>query len=138
AIFLANGFMGSLRRIAIMTIAAVAAFVQLYGSSQNPLSYYQEYFLSYRDNVYFRVNLRDNQSAALMRDFAVMRLDERGQPDGALPPAVFPAPMLDSLYLPQHTQWYGYADMWKLGYCDWLFLNVLTGRENPDPMEGMR
>lgn len=138
AVFLFEGAMGSVRRIAIMTVAAIGAFVQIYGSSQNPLSYYQEYFLSYRDNVYYRVNLRDNQAAALRRDFALMRLDEQGRPDGVLPPAVFPAPMLDSLYLPQHTQWYAYADMWKLGYCDWFFFNVLTGRENPDPMEGMR
>ena len=54
--------------------------------------------------------------------------EDTGEPGREVQPAALPAPLVDSLYLPQHTQWYGNARLWRLGYRDMMLWRVLTGQ----------
>lgn len=138
AAFLFTGIVSWWRRAVTAAVMVVGIGVQLLGSSQNPLDYYREYFLTYRDLVYHRLSLREMQVAALQRDFAI----HHRRPDGSLGAEVapglefLPAPMIDSLYLPEHSQWATYPEMWRMGYSDLYLLNRLTGRRSPDRWRG--
>ncbi len=135
AVFLFWGPVSFAARISRSAILAVAVFVQIYGSTQNPLDYYREYFSTYRDGTYHRVNLTPNQLASISDHFLLIAMDSERRPIGETDPRAFPAPMIDSIYLPQHTQWASYAEMWRLGYCDWFFLNALRGGRPIDAEE---
>ena len=115
-------------------VLAVGVAVQVYGSSQSPLEFYREYFLTYRDLVYHRSNYRPMQLQAMQREFALHHRNRDGSPgrELALDPFELPAPMIDSLYIPEHTQWASYREMWKVGFRDWYFLSALTGHKSPD------
>lgn len=130
AVFLAAA-MNAKRLVAGAAILVASAGVQLYGSSQNPLDYYREYFMTPEDGEYFTVNLRDLQAAAFAESFLLTQRNRDGSAGRAAEPSEIPAPMIDSLYLPQHTQWYAYARMWRLGYCDLYFYNLLARGERP-------
>lgn len=130
AVFLATALNWK-RLVAGVAVFAVAVGVQLYGSSQNPLDYYREYFMTVDDSEYLRVNLRDLQAVAFEEEFVLARRQSDGSMGARVSPADLPAPLIDSLYLPQHTQWYAYARMWRLGYCDLYLWNLLVRDEPP-------
>ncbi|MCC5875739.1 MAG: phospholipid carrier-dependent glycosyltransferase [Candidatus Sumerlaeia bacterium] len=134
AIFLFLGALSWRRMVGVGAVMIVAAGVQVYGSSQSPLEYYREYFMTYRDLVYHRVNYRPMQVQAIQRDFAIHHRNRDGSLGRELGMESFelPAPMIDSLYLPEHTQWASYREMWAIGYRDWYFWNALTGNKSPD------
>lgn len=134
AIFLFQGSLQLLRSIMIGGILGAAVWVQVYGSSQSPLEYYREYFMTYRDLVYHRVNYRPMQVQAIREDFAIFHRNRDGSLGRELraESLELPAPMIDSLYLPEHTQWASYREMWQIGYRDWYFWNALTGHKSPD------
>ncbi len=113
----------------------IAIAVQIYGSSQDPLAYYHEYFRTYDDLEYHRVNITENQGAFIMREFAFTTRAEDGGSVIELPPGNFPAPMIDAIYLPQHTQWASNRRMWRLGYRDWFYWNALFGQNVPNRWE---
>jgi hypothetical protein len=132
AVFLYCGHISIKRWIATVVIFIPAVCVQLYGSSQNPLDYYKEYFQTYDDLEYHKVNLRGIQMGDVMRNFAFYEKTSEGKISRQISPQHFPAPMIDSLYLPQHTQWASYNRMWQFGYCDWYFWNACFGNKSPD------
>ncbi|CAN5292729.1 hypothetical protein BH09SUM1_BH09SUM1_08810 [soil metagenome] len=119
-------------RIAVSTIAAIGVSVQVYGSSQSPLDYYREYYMTFRDLEYSRVNVDAFQAQMITNDFVFARRGDNGQSDGDVSPTQFPAPLQNSLYQPQDTQWAAYATMWKFGYCDWYLWNLFRSGKNPD------
>lgn len=132
AAFLFTGALNWKRKIVTAIVAPVAVAVQLYGGSQDPLSYYHEYYRTFDDLEYHTVNLTPNQSQFIQREFVVSSRSDDGAAGIELSPARFPAPMIDALYIPQHTQWYSNAQMWRLGYRDWFFWTLIFGEKNPD------
>ncbi len=122
-----------LKRILIHTILIISGLVQIYGSSQNPLDYYQEYFQTFDDDTYHTVNLRDLQRIQIAREITLVQTDWIARQDAdwktrhlfLVSPDVFPAPMIDSIYIPQHTQWATYRDMWSRGVCDIYLVNLI-------------
>ncbi len=132
AAFLFTGPPSQWRRLAVLVVLIAGAGVQLYGSSQSPLDYYHEYFRTFDDLEYHRVNLTPMQQQAISREYTLRVVRPDGSAGQAVSPTRFPAPMIDSIYLPQHTQWSTYAQMWRFGYCDWYFLNAIRGVEEPD------
>lgn len=132
AVFLFTGTMSAARRIALAVILIVGAAVQIFGSSQNPLDYYSEYFQTFSDGEYHRVNLTPIQAQNIASEFNLRVVERDGGLGQTVNPGAFPAPMIDSLYLPQHTQWASYGRMWRLGYCDWYLLNAVKNNRAPD------
>ncbi|MBI1292983.1 phospholipid carrier-dependent glycosyltransferase [bacterium] len=120
------------RRAIMWGLLAVGAVVQIFGTSQAPMDYYREFFTTFGDLTYHRVNLRGLQESEMQREFALFYRERDGKLGGEISPSAIPAPLIDSLYLPQHSQWYSYPVMWQMGYCDWLVLNAIRGAQNPD------
>lgn len=118
----------SIKRVVIVPlVASVGIAVQLYGSSQSPTDYYREFFLTTDDLLYHRINLRGMQESSFQESFQLSFRD--GTPAS---PHLIPAPMIDSLFLPEHSQWVSYRLMWRYGYSDWYWYNALREGTNPD------
>lgn len=133
AAFLWNEGRSLMRRALMWTLLAVGAGVQIFGTSQASMDYYREFFTTPEDLTYHQLNIRGVQEAAIQANFALHFRDSDGSVSREARPGAFPAPLIDSLYLPQHTQWYSYPLMWQMGYCDWLVWNALRGgARNPD------
>jgi hypothetical protein len=135
AVFLFLQRQSLVQKFLVTALFLIGVAVQIYGSSQSPLEFYREYFNTFRDLEYHRVNIRDQQAMAIQRDFVFAYREEDGTASPDIEPGLFPAPMIDSLYLPQHTQWASYHRMWQFGYCDWYFWNAAFGSRNPDRWE---
>lgn len=111
------------RRLFIDAVLLVGILVQLYGCSQNFIDYYILYyrtpFTSPNANVFYSP---DDTAPTMMR---LERVDPR---TGQFVPASFAqlvAPINDSIYVPQNSQWYRYAEMWEDGYTDNLWLRLV-------------
>ncbi len=138
AVFLFTGpAAGWMVRTLAVALLVLGVGVQLYGSSQSALDYYREYFLFHENEEYHQVNLRGMQEDAIRRGFGVFLREPDGRLGTEVPPSRLPAPMIDSLYLPQHTQWWTYRRMWRLGYSDWYLWNALRADEPPVPGGGL-
>lgn len=124
-----------LTRLAYAAIMIPAAAVQVYGTSQHPVEFY---------TLYYRLPLlrpepRLPMATALYSPGEAVPLVHRlGMVDpatGQKKPDAFwplPAPINDSIYVPQNSVWYRYAEMWDLGYTDNLWLRLwrrAQGRE---------
>ena len=132
SVFLFQQALSLPRRVIVGAALLVGALVQLYGSSQSPLEYYREYFTTYRDGIYHQVNMEPLQQQAIGRDFVFTFRNLDGSQSADINPTMFPAPILDSIYVPQHSQWASYHQMWQIGFCDFYFWNALTNRKLPD------
>lgn len=109
-------------------VLAAGVAVQLYGSSQSPMDFYHELYMTPRDGEYYRVAYRAFEYASVGQSFAVDLRREDGTRGMEVRPSLLPAPLVDSLYLPHHTQWTGNARLWRLGYRDWLLWRIATGQ----------
>jgi hypothetical protein len=115
------------KRVVTWSILAVGAMVQIYGTSQSFIDYYE---------IYFRQTTNEPTARALYSPgeghpyFASQQ-----RPDGSfsnempISLARVPAPINDSIYIPQNTQWARYREMWSLGLNDFFWLHVLSPKE---------
>lgn len=118
--FLFVGAETLVRRVVVKVLAIVGLFAALFGCLQSPIDFYHEYFRTPEDGEYFRVEYRGMELATVRELFHIQpRFPEMAVDPAASP---LPAPMYDSLYVPQHTQWAGYPRMLKRGMCDWWLL----------------
>lgn len=103
------------RRVAVIVVSVVAAGVQLFGAMQSSMDFYLEFYRTPEDGVYFATPYRPDEAAAMRAVFGVAQ------------PNLIPSPIVDSLYVPQHTQWAGYPVMARMGYCDVWIVRATTG-----------
>jgi hypothetical protein len=117
------------RRILFDLFLLAGIAVQIYGSSQNFIDFYILYYRTPLTAPQARVMYGGEDAAA-----GAFRL-EAAMPDGSVQPVPLtaaPAPINDSIYVPQNSQWYRYSEMWDLGYTDNLWLRMYKrslGRE---------
>ncbi|MDX2175348.1 MAG: hypothetical protein SF028_02650 [Candidatus Sumerlaeia bacterium] len=128
AAFLLRGPLGAARRLTVSTIAAVGLAVQLYGAWQSPLEFFTEYFNTPADGEYLTVPYRPGEEAVI----AGVNVVTDATTGRRLAASLMPAPLSDSLYVPQHTQWAVYPAMAALGYNDLYWWRRLFPRESPD------
>ncbi|MCX7625094.1 MAG: hypothetical protein N2Z21_02635 [Candidatus Sumerlaeaceae bacterium] len=102
---------GRLRRWLFAALMPVAFGVQLYGASQNFIDFYILYFRTPETlpNAYVLYSQED------------------------LTPMRAVAPINDSIYVPQNSQWYRYWEMWQLGYTDNLWLRLWNRARGTEP-----
>lgn len=100
-----------LRRFVYWLVVTMSFGVQLYGASQNFIDFYI---------LYYRTPETEPNAYALY-----------SQED--LKPLRAIAPINDSIYVPQNSQWYRYAEMWQLGYRDNLWLRLCRRAWNEEP-----
>ncbi|MGF1573874.1 MAG: hypothetical protein ACFCU1_12485 [Sumerlaeia bacterium] len=107
-------------------LIAAGVLAQLIGSLQSPMDFYRELYLSLKDGVYFSTAMRPMELQTIAQDYQVMKLHPSNpRLNRPVSPAVLPAPLTDSLYVPQHTQWVGAPLLWTLGYCDVFVLRLI-------------
>ncbi len=139
--WLADNWYG-LRRKVVIALLAVSAAVQVYGCSQSFFEYYHLYFRSPEPPNAYIVNGAENRSVYYMGGSVgglVDRVSRRpvrlilqdaqsGQPIRELSPVEYlRAPISDSIYQPQNSQWARYMDMYREpGVHDFLWLHVLS------------
>jgi len=118
------------RMIVVVASISVGASVQLFACSQNFIDFYMEYF---------RTPDRAPSSRALyVPGEAAEFVVQRQFPNGRMSPAVplssmhVPAPINDSVYVPQNTAWYGYVEMWREGRHDLFWLHQLGVGDHAD------
>lgn len=100
------------RKAVFAAVMVPAVCVQLYGASQSFIDFYI---------LYYRTPQTPPQAMA-------MYSAEDAAPQNS------PAPLNDTIYVPQNSQWYLYADMWDRGYVDNLWLRLARrakGAERP-------
>ncbi|MGI8906196.1 MAG: hypothetical protein ACR2IE_06875 [Candidatus Sumerlaeaceae bacterium] len=120
------------RRLLADAVLLVGIFVQLYGCSQNFIDYYILYFRTPATPPIATVMYAADDTAP-----GIMRLLRANPGTGQMEPVSFAqlvAPINDSIYVPQNSQWYRYAEMWDRGYTDNLWLRLLqrsSGKEPP-------
>ncbi len=92
-------------------VMPVAFGVQLYGASQNFIDFYILYYRTPETppNAYVMYSTED------------------------LRPVRAIAPINDSIYVPQNSQWYRYAEMWQMGYCDNLWIRLWQRTRGVEP-----
>ncbi|MFP4380516.1 MAG: ArnT family glycosyltransferase [Candidatus Sumerlaeia bacterium] len=122
--WLAQGITRS-RRLVLIVLVLIGGAVQLYGASQNFIQYYQ---IFYRDptppSATALYDMQTNQ--ALQQQYALYRRDpQTGRPTTEMPLNQLPAPVNDSIYIVQNSQWTGYAVMWRLGVHDVFWLHLI-------------
>ncbi len=114
AILPAAGFLADwsrARAAVFFPVLATAIVVQVYGCSQSFIDFYILYYRTpdREPNAYVMFSAEDATPARLI------------------------APINDSIYVPQNTQWYRYAEMERLGYTDNLWLRLARRAEGTEP-----
>lgn len=119
-----------IRGMAARLLIFAAALVQLYGTSQSFIDYYILYYRTPFSPPQARVMFApDDTAPGIFR--VEMAHPERGwQP---VPVAALIAPINDSIYVPQNSQWYRYAEMWNMGYTDNLWLRLVQRARGREP-----
>jgi hypothetical protein len=120
------------RRMLSIALIVIGAGVNTFGSLQSSMEFYILFYRSPENGVFFPLPYRPEEEVIIRRQFSVERLDfipGATQPDRSPVQSLreLPAPLTDSLYVPQHTQWAGYPAMLQLGYCDWWLLGQFIG-----------
>lgn len=127
--FISGG--GAARRLFVDATLLAGFIVQMYGSSQNFIDYY---------TMFYRTPYTQPQATVLYgpEDLAAAYITATAVgPEGntvPFPVQAMPAPITDSIYVPQNSQWYRYAEMWNAGYTDNFWLRLLQrtrGKEQP-------
>jgi hypothetical protein len=119
------------RRTAVRVLVAVGFVVglavQVLGSSQSFIDFYHLFYRNPTQPPTF-YSLYDPSEQALLDQLYEIRL--RGAPAGMppIPAQYLPAPINDSVYIPQNSQWRAYPAMARMGLHDFFWLHLLTSR----------
>jgi len=119
------------RRIFVDIILLAGFVVQIYGSSQSFIDYYVLHFRTPYTQPEARVMYGGEDLAPSFITAEAIGPDGQKVP---FPILAMPAPISDSIYVPQNSQWYRYAEMWNSGYTDNLWLRWIQrqrGKEQP-------
>jgi len=110
-------------RAAAWAWLVVGAAVQIFGASQHAIDYYMLHFRMTRDEPTARALYTPGEAA----EYLVLRVEPDGTRVGPVPLALaaIPAPINDSVYVPQNGQWYGYPAMWRAGLHDFFWLHAV-------------
>jgi hypothetical protein len=113
----------SARRITAISLIVIAAVIQVYGSSQSFIDFYRIYYQDPRPpNAHA---LYDPQTEPTLGLYAVFVRDANGKPSQEISPLDLPAPINDSIYVVQNSQWPRYAEMWRYGVHDLFWLHLM-------------
>lgn len=112
----------------IKVAAAVALVlglgVQVFGSSQSFIDFYQEYFaFTAREQPNFHALYSLQEDAVIPEAYTILANTSDGP--RPIPAHYLPAPINDSIYMPQNTQWYAYPQMWHLGQHDLFWIHLM-------------
>ena len=110
-------------------VMAASIVVQVYGCSQNFIDFYILYYRTTNSlpQAYAMYSSEDGQLAG----YRVERMNSRKQWEPA-DTSRLPAPINDTIYVPQNSQWYRYWEMIQFGYIDNLWLRLWARARNEE------
>ncbi len=134
AVWLADGWNGS-RRAAALGLLIVGIAVQVFGTSQDFILYYNLYFRN--SNAHFFRQPYDEFDAGYWGQFYKVFQRYRREDEAIEVPLTFiPAPMQNSVYVPQYTAWAAYPMMFRDYHTFdnlWWRLSAKSDRDSPPP-----
>ena len=122
-------------RILYSVLLIVGIGVQILGSSQNFITYYIEFYRTPTDGLFFNSLYGPEEDAMLSEYYTVYAHRSKSAQLNPVPPSVITAPINDSIYIPQQSQWRGYILMLKRGYLDFFWINLIRNPMNQPRLE---
>jgi hypothetical protein len=122
-------------RCVFWALLLIGMFVQIFGSSQNFIDYYAEYFTTpqTQPNNY---NMWYQETEPHLDNFyALFTLDENGKPVQRIPLHYLVSPVQNSLFYPQNSVWTNYWEMLRLGRHDFFWIKLFTPDRPPSIQE---
>jgi hypothetical protein len=130
AMWLASSW-GRIRRGIAVALIVLGAGVQVFGSSQNFILYYQLYYRNTNER-YYRVMYDFFDQAYWGRFYKLHHRPDRDAETLEVPLTFVPAPVHHSIYFPQQTAWAAYPEMLReYGTFDNLWWRLLTPPRPP-------
>ncbi len=119
-------------RMAVPVMLAAGLAVQIFGSSQSFIDYYYIFFRTPAEQPNLYALYSPEEEMWLMQTHRFEALTAGGPvPFGA---RMLPAPINDSIYVPQNTQWFAYpAMLLNLKMNDFLWVHLLQTRAETQP-----
>lgn len=126
----------AVRRVAVICLLAAGGAVQVYGCSENFIEFYRIYYQDPRPpNAQPLYDLQS--SPELAYQYAVFLRDQQGKPAMEISLTDLPAPINDSIYIVQNSQWLRYAEMLcVLRLHDFFWLHLLEKPADTAPPAG--
>lgn len=124
-------------RIAYPTLLIIGLAVQLYGASQSFIDFYWDFYRTPAQppNAYA---LYSAEELDLLNQYYHLsgRPETRNQKPETIDLSSLIAPINDSIYVVQNSQWYGYKVMWKSGRSDFFWLRLIRATLRTTNKEG--
>jgi hypothetical protein len=113
------------RRVTLICLTIVGVAIQVYGCSQSFVDFYAIFYCDPDPpNAYALYDVQSDPTLD-QRYLVFIRDPIDGRPVRRISPASLPAPINDSIYIVQNSQWPGYARLWReLGIHDFFWLHV--------------
>lgn len=113
-------------RIAYLVLLLTGIAVQLYGASQNFIDYYIEFYRTPRELPNSYALYCPDDSMVLDQYYVLFTRSTEDQSLQQVPLWALIAPLNDSIYVPQNSQWSAYALMLRQGKHDFFWLHFLS------------
>ena len=116
----------SVLRIIYGVILVIGIAVQLYGSSQSFIDFYMDFYRTPAQPPNAHLLYSDEEVGLLSHYYRLeFATPEESNPATTLDFRMLIAPINDSVYIMQNSQWYGYLTMWRNGRTDFFWLRYL-------------
>lgn len=117
-------------RISVICLLIIGFAIQLYGASQSFIDFYIDFYRTPAQppNAYV---LYAPEEVELLNQYYRLEAILPGENRAAVPIdlRLLIAPMNDSIYVVQNSQWYGYLKMWEAGRTDFFWLRVFGSQQ---------
>lgn len=126
------------RRLLLVLFFTTSFFVQLFGSSQSFIDFYMLYYRTPFTPPQATVLYSPGEDGAMLQQLQILAPHPATGQLAPINPLALPAPLSDSIYVPQNTQWYRYGEMSRLGYTDNLWLRWIRRAQHRErPLQGL-
>lgn len=114
------------KRIIFIIFFIIGFAVQLLGSSVSFIDYYYDFYRTPRDIPSAFALYGEDEFTVMDDAYCIYLLDEKKEIITRGRPNMLQAPLIDSIYIPQNSQWRGNFVMLKLGRHDFFWIKILT------------
>lgn len=112
-------------RISYLVLLIIGFMIQVYGSSQSFIDFYIDFYRTpvQQPNAYALYS--EDEVNLLSHYYALTLVPSNESSEKPIDFRYLIAPINDSIYVMQNSQWYGYLAMWKYGKTDFFWLKML-------------
>jgi len=115
-----------IKRILFISFFLSGFMVQILGSSVSPIDYYYEFYRTPLEPPTVHSLYAQDELSVMGASYTILINNDKGQPIGRIHPNTLQAPINDSIYIPQNSQWYGYFTMLAMRRHDFFWLKLIN------------